>query len=210
MLAPEKLSRNSRGQADTIGAYGENTAAYVHGLSQQQREKLNSRLRKYSGFISELNTKKQGKGLGWIEMSASEKFISNHTNIKAMHLSDGILRIIAIAALAEIKKNTGIVLLEEIENGINPHIAEILTRDIREISDTNRRQVVLTTHNPVLLDFFSEESIVFLWRNKNGMVNSSDMFANEKVREYLEYMYPGEVWLNMGGNELIENLQREN
>ncbi|MCP4113357.1 MAG: ATP-binding protein [Desulfobacteraceae bacterium] len=164
---------------------------------------MEQRLKRYLNFISNIDTKKEGKEWGRIKLSASEIFLNNQTNIKSNHLSDGTLRIIAIASLAEIHKKNGIILLEEIENGVNPHIAEILSEDLQNISKHRKRQLVLTTHNSVLLDYFPEDSIVFLWRNEDGTVNCSDMFSAEIIKEYLEYMHPGEVWLNMDSNELV-------
>ncbi|MCP4351787.1 MAG: AAA family ATPase [Desulfobacterales bacterium] len=209
LLLPEKLSQNSRGTVDTIGCNGENTAAFIHGLGKNQKKRLEQRLKRYLSFISNIDTKKEGKEWGRIKLSASEIFLNNQTNIKSNHLSDGTLRIIAIASLAEIHKKNGIILLEEIENGVNPHIAEILSEDLQNISKHRKRQLVLTTHNSVLLDYFPEDSIVFLWRNEDGSVNCSDMFSAEIIKEYLEYMHPGEVWLNMDSNELINNLKSE-
>ena len=133
--------------------------------------------------------------------------MNHQPHIPATHLSDGVLRIIAIASIIEIEKKNGMVLLEEIENGINPHITEILSDDLQEMTQKGHRQLVLTTHNSVLLDYFPEDSIVFLWRDDEGQVQCSDMFSSKPVREYLEYMHPGEVWLNMDTDVLVEHFK---
>ncbi len=140
-------------------------------------------------------------------MTASEQFPSGGVSVKAMHLSDGVLRMIGILALVETPKSTGIILLEEIENGINPHIAKLLSQDLKNIPEKKNRQIVVTTHSSVLLDYFPEESVVFIWRDENGKVHGNDMFAGEEIRESLEYMYPGKVWLNMDQEEIVEKLQ---
>ncbi|QTA79654.1 AAA ATPase-like domain-containing protein [Desulfonema limicola] len=209
LLLPDKLSQNSRGKVDTIGYNGQNLAAFIHGLGKDQQKKLEERLRKYLNFVSKINTKKEGKGWGWIKLSTTEVFLNNIINVKSYHLSEGTLRMIAIASLAEINKKSGIILLEEIENGINPNHVEILSHDLQDISKLRNRQIILTTHNSVLLDYFPEDSIVFLWRNEDGTVNCGDMFAAKILKEQLEYMYPGEVWLNMNNDEIINNLKSE-
>lgn len=207
LLLPGKLSQNSRGEVDSIGSHGENIAAFIHGLNKQQKSRITERLKKYSGFFSHVNTKREGQRWGWIKLSASEKFLNHQPHIPATHLSDGVLRIIAIASIIEIDKKNGMVLLEEIENGINPHITEILSDDLQEMTQKGHRQLVLTTHNSVLLDYFPEDSIVFLWRDDEGQVQCSDMFSAKPVREYLEYMHPGEVWLNMDTDVLVEHFK---
>jgi len=205
LLSPEKLARNSRGKADRIGTSGENIASFIHGLTDEHKEALNKRLKKYLSFMSKLFTKTKGKKWGWIEILASEQFQSVSTTIKAKHLSDGILRIIALCSLAELTKNNSIILLEEIENGINPHIVKILSEDLRELSENNGQQIILTTHSSVILDYFSEDSIILIWRDKNGRVYSSDMFKNEEIRSCLDYMYPGEIWINTDEDRIIES-----
>ncbi len=102
------------------------------------------------------------------------------------------------------------ILLEEIENGINPHIVETLSRDLKDIVEKGRRQLVLTTHNSVLLDYFPEDSIIFMWRDEEGSVKCSDMFAQSAISEYLEYMHPGEVWLNLDTTDIINKLAGKN
>jgi len=67
--------------------------------------------------------------------------------------------------------------------------------------------VIVTTHSSVMLDYFSPGSIVFLWRNKDGTVGSRSLFENEEIKASLEYMYPGEVWINMTEKEIIEKLR---
>jgi len=43
-----------------------------------------------------------------------------------------------------------------------------------------------------------------LWRSENGTVHSNKMFKSEELKQHLDYMSPGEVWLNVEQNE-IEN-----
>jgi predicted ATPase len=208
LLSMEKMRRNSREQADSIGVGGENLAGFIHGLETGKRKKLKARLKKYVPFIEAVDTSVKGES-EWIEMNIAEIFrgMDEPVKIKSMHSSDGILRMVAIAALAEMDKDTGIILLDEIEDGINPYLAARLVTDLKEISEKKQRQVVVTTHSSVVLDYFPAESVIFLWRDKQGTVKGSSLFENEEVKASLEYMYPGEVWINMDEEEIIKKLQ---
>jgi len=205
LLSPEKMGRSSRGKPDGIGAGGEKIAAFVHGLNRKQKAGLNRSLRKYAEFLAGADTKKDR--LGWVEMKVSELFEENKTDIKAMHSSAGILRIAGISALAQAGKNTGITLLDEIEDGIHPGLAATLVSDLKDMAENGGRQILVTTHSTVLLDYFPETGIIFIWRDKSGRVHNSEMFANEEIKASLEYMYPGEVWLNMKEEEIIKKLR---
>ncbi len=208
LLSTERMRKNYPGTAESIGIGGEKLAGFIHGLGPGKKKSLKNRLKRYIPFIDDIDTKVNGS-FRWIEMSIAEVFkgMSKPMSIKPMHISDGILRMIAISSLAEIEKDTGVILLDEIEDGINPYLASDLAADLKETSDKKQRQVVVTTHSSVMLDYFSPESIVFLWRNKDGTVGSGNLFENEEIKASLEYMYPGEVWINMSEEEIIEKLR---
>jgi AAA15 family ATPase/GTPase len=208
LLSTERMRKSYRGTAESIGIGGEKLAGFIHGLGQEKKKNLKNRLKRYIPFIEDIDTKVNGS-FRWIEMSIAEVFkgMNKPMSIKPMHISDGILRMIAISSLAEIEKETGVILLDEIEDGINPYLASDLAADLKEISDKKQRQVIVTTHSSVMLDYFSPGSIVFLWRNKDGTVCSGSLFENEEIKASLEYMYPGEVWINMSEEEIIEKLR---
>ncbi|MFF4127631.1 AAA family ATPase [Microbispora rosea] len=75
-------------------------------------------------------------------------------------LSDGTLRVIALLAALHDPDHPGVLLIEEIENGLHPsRLAELLRRIQGRVTDlddpecVNRplRQVILTTHSPVVV-----------------------------------------------------------
>lgn len=210
LLSPERMRRSSRQEADSIGAGGERLAGFIHNLSKQKRENLKKRLKKYVPFIEGIAAGVEGSS-DRVEMSVAEIFkgMDKPALIKAVHSSDGILRMIAISALAEIEKETGVILLDEIEDGINPYLTANLVKDLEEISRENLRQVIVTTHSSVVLDYFPAESIVFLWRDRNGAVHGSNLFSSDEIKASLEYMHPGEVWINMKEEEIIEKLKNK-
>jgi predicted ATPase len=208
LLSTEKMRKNYRGDADSIGIGGEKLAGFIHTLGVEKKENLKKRIKRYIPFIEGIDTKVKGTS-HWIEMSIGEIFkgMGRPMNIKSMHISDGTLRIIAISALAEIDKDAGVLLLDEIEDGINPYLASDLVIGLKEISEQKNRQVIVTTHSSVMLDYFPPETIVFLWREKDGTVQSCNLFENDEIKASLEYMYPGEVWINMNEEDIIEKLQ---
>jgi predicted ATPase len=208
LLSTEKIRENNLQESVVIGRAGEKLAGFIHRLSPGRREKLKQRLRKYIPFVGDIDTRIKGKS-GLIEMNIAEIFkgMSKPVKIKSLHTSDGILRMMAISALAEIEKDSGAILLDEIEDGVNPYLSADLVSDLKELTERKKRQVIVTTHSSVLLDYFPAASIVFLWRDKQGAVHGGRMFENEEIKESLEYMYPGEVWINMKEEEIIEKLQ---
>jgi hypothetical protein len=60
------------------------------------------------------------------------------------------------------------VVIEEIDNGAHPSRAHRLMRDIRAIASERKLRVLLTTHNPALMDALPDEAlgdVVFCYRD---------------------------------------------
>jgi AAA15 family ATPase/GTPase len=167
---------------------------------------------------------------------SNEKYKTNNITLPASHTSDGFLRIIAFAAIKlerlilrrgtsggaiEIKydgeynrrgyidSNNGLILLDEIENGINPYLAEKVAGLFRGIVEDSGRQVIVTTHSPMILNHFEPEEIVFLWKDSDGLARCKEMFSTEDMRDTLEFLNTGEVWVNYDKDELIEKMNSE-
>jgi predicted ATPase len=89
--------------------------------------------------------------------------MKNHERYAASSLSDGTLRFLALAVLASDPLASGLVCLEEPENGIHPQripemlrLVRSLAEEIESDSDTDKmpaplRQVVINTHSPLVV-----------------------------------------------------------
>ncbi|HBE79950.1 MAG TPA: hypothetical protein DDW65_19545 [Firmicutes bacterium] len=203
LLSPEKMRMSNRGKTNSIGMSGEKLPAFIRGLKPERKKSFLKILKRFVNSIEDIDTFVKGRP-GWIEMSVKEKFGENLTKIKSEYVSDGLLRLIALASLAEIDKTSGLMLLDEIEDGINPYLAGQVVEVLQKLTRDIGRQIVITTHSTIMLDYFNKESIVFLWRKQDGNVQATNLFVeNDKIKEMLEYMYPGEAWLNLQGSELL-------
>lgn len=81
-----------------------------------------------------------------------ERFGSSSRDVEAALLSDGTLRVLAIAAALLSVPEGSIVVIEEIDNGVHPSRAKHLLDQIASIATTRRLRVLITTHNPALQD----------------------------------------------------------
>lgn len=81
-----------------------------------------------------------------------ESFGGVESMIDAPVLSDGTLRVLAVGATLLSAPRGSLVIIEEIDNGVHPSRAESLVLQIRKISEARNLRVLLTTHNPALID----------------------------------------------------------
>jgi len=88
-----------------------------------------------------------------------ETFGGNEQPCDAPNLSDGTLRVLAIAAALLSAPEGSLVVIEEIDNGIHPSRADILMKNIQQIVNERHIRVLLTTHNPALMDALPLEAI---------------------------------------------------
>jgi predicted ATPase len=74
-------------------------------------------------------------------------------------LSDGTLRVLGIAAALLSAEPESTIIIEEIDNGVHPSRAEMLLRNIERVARERELRVLLTTHNPALLDRLPTDAI---------------------------------------------------
>jgi predicted ATPase len=94
--------------------------------------------------------------------------------VSARMASDGTLRVLAILAALHDPEKSGVLLVDEVENGLHPaRLTELLKRTRARVTDwrqslpegTRLRQVIFTTHSPVVLSSLYPEhrgDLVFL------------------------------------------------
>jgi predicted ATPase len=83
-------------------------------------------------------------------------------------LSDGTLRVIAVAAALLSAPAGSTVVVEEIDNGVHPSRAKTLLANIEKVAREQKLVVLLTSHNPALLDALPPSAIpdvVFCYRD---------------------------------------------
>ena len=68
-------------------------------------------------------------------------------------MSTGTLRLVAL--LPPVLRNptpAPLIVIEEIENGLDPRSVNLIMDEVRDLVQSGRSQVILTTHSPYLLD----------------------------------------------------------
>ncbi len=98
----------------------------------------------------------------------SETFGNTQRFCEAALLSDGTLRVLAIAAAMLSATEGSLVVIEEIDNGVHPSRAKHLLANIRDIAERRKLRVLLSTHNPALMDALPDEAlgdVVFCYRD---------------------------------------------
>lgn len=150
----------------------ENLSAAVARLKQEDRDKF-ARLAEVVGSLPEYEVRSLhvGRGsFGEVMLALKERQGRASVSVPARQLSDGMLRILAIATAllgggAGLAIDTTVLggggalvlVIEELEKGLHPSQAARLVELVKQASAEQDFQVVLTTHSPALLNVLSGE-----------------------------------------------------
>lgn len=131
---------------------------------------------------------------GGVMVYLTETFGGDEKNYDVSLLSDGTLRVLAIATAMLSAEEGSLVVIEEIDNGVHPSRARHLLERIQTIAERRNLRVLLSTHNPAMLDALPDNAIpdvVFCYRDvQNG---SSKLVRLQEVPDYPELISQGSL-----------------
>ena len=201
LLSPQDMRRSARGNARTLGINGSRLPALINQLNEKERDNLVALIRSDLPNICSIQSIVHGKP-GWAHLETIERFGTRDMKIPASGISDGTLRLIALYSLGYIDKNSGMTLLDEVEDGINTNNLENVIKTLKDYVDNRNQQVLVTTHSTVMLDYCNPSDIRYMYRDDRGNTVCRTFNEPEMIKEKLEYLYPGELILNLDACEL--------
>jgi predicted ATPase len=190
LLAPELLRQRTRDAGNSLGLGGEQLSAFLHGIGEEKRVEIQSKLALiYPQFkhidISSLRS-------GWKSLAVREQFGDTIVKTEARHVADGFLRMLAV--FAQLSKEQSFLLLDEIENGVNPELIEFLVDELVNSAP----QVLITTHSPMVLNYLEDDvampGVIYIYKNQLGATQAIRLFDLPRMREKLTVMGAGEVY----------------
>nr|WP_247745084.1 ATP-binding protein [Shimia sp. R11_0] len=82
--------------------------------------------------------------------------------VDARGMSDGTLRFLAILTALLTRPEGSLLVIEEVDNGLHPSRAYLLIDMLKRIGEERQVDLVVTTHNPALLDALGPSAIPFI------------------------------------------------
>lgn len=109
-------------------------------------------------------------------------------------LSDGTLRVLAVAAALLSAPEGALVVLEELDNGVHPSRVGALLNRIRNVAIRRKLRVLLTTHNPAMLDELPDPAlpdVVVCFRHPDS--GDSKLVKLSELDQYVELVASGRL-----------------
>ncbi len=164
---PSKM-RNYRPLAETLERDGSNIAGVLAGLSEEKKKEIEEALSHYASALPEREIKRVwAETVGRFNSDAmlycEEEWIKGTSQIiDAKGMSDGTLRFLAILTALLTRPEGTQIIIEEIDNGLHPSRAKLLLQALKEIGTRRKIDILVTTHNPALLDALPIEMMPFV------------------------------------------------
>jgi predicted ATPase len=173
-----------------ITANGSNVPATLYRLAAEKNndgiyQRLTNKLKELVPEVSAINIDRDEKR----DLLTLQLSFKDGLNLPAQSLSDGTLRFLALGIIEEDNRGSGLICLEEPENGINPRKIEemiillegMATDTSYPVDDDNPlRQVIINTHSPIVVKAVEADGLY--------LAKSEEVFIekfNKKVKSTL-------------------------
>ena len=129
-----------------------------------------------------------------LERKAYLQLTESNFKVPGWMLSTGTLRVLALLAVLRHPKPPPLIVVEEIENGLDPRSIHLLVEEIRNAVLGGVTQVVLTTHSPYLLDLLKLDQLVLVARDSKGEPRFHRPSGDAKLAAWVKEFAPGRLY----------------
>lgn len=213
-LDPAKMTRPSAPVQDArLESDGSNIAGYLDtlftGSDASIRLSIESELTEMFPALKgiSLSTPTPGqKALGFTLATTNGRAVT----VPAALVSTGAILYTGYLAIAHSSPATTL-LVEEPENGVHPHLLGQIVKLLRKFTSTEvdgvTRQVILTTHSPILLNEAKPEEIRVFRREDDRSTSVRKFTDIPNHEEMLKGFTPGELWYLLGEKRMFEGAE---
>lgn len=201
--------------AEKLSSDGSNIAGVLAALNDEQREKVQKKLTSYLRKIPEKDiedvwTERIGKFNTDAMLYCKEAWQENDECIvDARGMSDGTLRFLAIMTALLTNEANRLIVIEEVDNGLHPSRAKILLNMLKELGNEKKADVLITTHNPALLDAAGTSMIPFITVAHRDDRGQSHLKLLEDIRELPKMISTGNIGDLVTNGKIESALTRE-
>jgi len=108
-------------------------------------------------------------------------------------LSTGTLKVLALLAVLRNPNPSPLIVIEELENGLDPRSVHLIISEIREFIKNEKGQIIFTSHSPYLLDLLKLEEIVVVEKT-DGQPKFTRPADNKELAEWSQKFTPGKLY----------------
>ncbi len=197
-LAPDRMGlpvpQQRTGGGVRLARDGSNIADFLLDLRRQDQNAFDGIVETmayvlpYAKDIQPSLTSSEIERKAWLQLTEAD------FKVPGWMLSTGTLRLLALLALLRHPKPPPLIVVEEIENGLDPRSIHLIVEEIRNAVLDGTTQVVLTTHSPYLLDLLTLDHLVLVERDGEGHPVFRRPADDGSLAKWAEDFAPGKLY----------------
>lgn len=187
--------------SENLDSDARNIAGVIAALPKSEQEDIETQLSKFAQKLPERDiVRVYAEAVGKFQADAmlycEEQW---HTEgdphvIDARGMSDGTLRFLAIVSALLTRPKESLLVVEEIDNGLHPSRAKLLLDMLTSLGKERNVDVLVTTHNPALLDAMGNAMVPFITiAHRDQITGESRLTLLEDVAQLPKLLAEGSI-----------------
>ncbi len=154
--------------SDTLESDASNIAGVIAALPEEKQREIEKTLTHYVSLLPEKDVRRVyaervGKFATDAMLYCEEHWYGEEiSTVDARGMSDGTLRFLAILTAILTRPKGSLLVIEEVDNGLHPSRASLMLNVLKTVGSQRGVDVLVTTHNPALLDAMGTEMVPFI------------------------------------------------
>jgi predicted ATPase len=184
--------RRSGGQIN-LEKDGSNIAEYLLSIYRQDKSAFNGIVESLQ-YVLPYARDLQANITSELERNVYLQLNESNLKIFGWLFSTGTLRVLALLAVLRHPTPPPLIVIEEIENGLDPRTIHLIVEEIRNVVESGISKVIITTHSPYLLDLLHLSHLVLVERDKNGQPIFTRPANKETLKAWTEKFSLGKLY----------------
>lgn len=190
-----------------LGINGEGLDVFITSMANKEKQDL-YQAKLFFDWLGEIITDKDDRlklqglkaGKSISTLYFKDVYMQEKKNtLSAENSNEGILHILFYLALFTSDKTPRLIAIDNIETALNPRLCETLMQKIVELCYRMQKQVLITTHNPAILDGLNllddEQRLFEVYRNDEGHTKTRRIKFKSDLSNKKEYRL-SEMWMS--------------
>jgi predicted ATPase len=145
----------------------------------------------------------------WCEEIDVKTENSTPPTVDARGMSDGTLRFLAVLTALLTRPAGTLLVIEEVDNGLHPSRASLLLEVLKDVGAKRNIDVLVTTHNPALMDAMGTEMLPFITVAHRDLTQGDSVLTLlEDIQELPKLLAQGSIGKLAGSGLLESSLSR--
>lgn len=178
-----------------------NIAGVIAALPKEKQMEIEGVLTKYASQLPERDIRRvYAETVGKFKTDAM-LYCEEHwrddiepPTVDARGMSDGTLRFLAILTALLTRPKNSLLVVEEVDNGLHPSRAQLLLEVLKTVGEQRGVDVLVTTHNPALLDAMGSKMVPFITvAHRDPVSGSSVLTLLEEIVQLPKLLAQGKI-----------------